>query len=70
MSSSDFVREASIMKQCRHPNLVTLYAVCSREEPIYIVTELMNKGSLLGFLHGKEGRALSLAELVNIEAQV
>ena len=29
------------MKQLHHPNLVKLYAVCTQEQPILIVTELM-----------------------------
>lgn len=70
MSSSDFLQEAAIMKQFRHPNLVALYAVCSKEEPIYIVTEFMNKGSLLELLRRDEGKALSFMELVYIGAQV
>lgn len=70
MSSSDFLQEASIMKKFRHPNLVALYAVCSKEEPIFIVTEYMNKGSLLELLRRDEGKALSFMELVYIGAQV
>lgn len=70
MSSSDFLQEASIMKKFRHPNLVALYAVCSKEEPIYIVTEYMNKGSLLDLLRSDEGKALGFMELVYIGAQV
>lgn len=70
MSSSDFLQEASIMKKFRHPNLVALYAVCSKEEPIFIVTEYMNKGSLLELLRRDEGKALTFMELVYIGAQV
>lgn len=58
------------MKKFRHPNLVALYAVCSKEEPIYIVTEYMNKGSLLDLLRSDEGKALGFMELVYIGAQV
>jgi hypothetical protein len=31
-------------------NLLQLYAVCTLEEPIYIITELMKNGSLLEYL--------------------
>ena len=58
------------MKKFRHPHLVALYAVCSKEEPIYIVTEFMTKGSLLELLRKDEGKALSFMELVYIGAQV
>lgn len=44
MSPESFLEEAQIMKKLRHDKLVQLYAVVS-EEPIYIVTEYMSKGS-------------------------
>lgn len=52
MDPKDFLAEAQIMKKLRHPKLVQLYAVCTLEEPIYIITELMKNGSLLEFLQG------------------
>ena len=45
--ASDFLKEAALMKKLKHQNLIQLYAVCTKEEPIYIVTELMKHGSLL-----------------------
>jgi len=69
MSAKDFLDEAAIMKKLRHPKLVQLFAVCTNGEPIYIVTELMKHGSLLDYLHQK-GRALKLAQLVDMAAQV
>lgn len=53
MDPKDFLAEAQIMKKLRHPKLIQLYAVCTMEEPIYIITELMKNGSLLEFLQGK-----------------
>uniref|UniRef100_A0A665WIY0 non-specific protein-tyrosine kinase n=1 Tax=Echeneis naucrates TaxID=173247 RepID=A0A665WIY0_ECHNA len=64
-----FLEEAQIMKKLRHDKLVQLYAVVS-EEPIYIVTEYMGKGSLLDFLKDGEGRGLKLPNLVDMAAQV
>ena len=69
MSPSEFLQEAALMKSLRHPKLIQLYAVCTREEPIYIVTELMKHGSLLEYLRG-EGRSLKLPQLVDMSAQV
>lgn len=40
------------MKKLRHPKLIQLYAVCTQDEPIYIITELMRHGSLLEYLQG------------------
>lgn len=53
MDPKDFLAEAQIMKKLRHTKLIQLYAVCTMEEPIYIITELMKNGSLLEFLQGK-----------------
>lgn len=52
MDPKDFLAEAQIMKKLRHSKLIQLYAVCTVEEPIYIITELMKHGSLLEFLQG------------------
>ncbi|VDL30726.1 unnamed protein product [Hymenolepis diminuta] len=49
MSKEEFLKEARIMKALRHKHLVQLFAVVT-SEPIYIVTELMSKGSLLKYL--------------------
>ena len=53
MEPKDFLGEAQIMKKLRHPKLIQLYAVCTMEEPIYIITELMKNGSLLEYLQSK-----------------
>jgi len=53
MDPKDFLREAQMMKKLRHPKLIQLYAVCTMEEPIYIITELMSNGSLLEYLQSK-----------------
>lgn len=53
MDPKDFLTEAQIMKKLRHNKLIQLYAVCTIEEPIYIITELMKNGSLLEYLQGK-----------------
>ena len=46
-----------------------LYAVCSKEEPIYIITELLND-SLLHFLREGDGRNMKFPEMVDMAAQV
>lgn len=69
MDPKDFLAEAQIMKKLRHPKLLQLYAVCTHDEPIYIVTELMQNGSLLEYLQGK-GRVLKLPQLIDISAQI
>lgn len=42
MSVDAFLAEAQIMKQCNHPKLVKLYAVCTDREPYYIITLVFN----------------------------
>ena len=69
MDPADFLTEAQIMKKLRHPRLIQLYAVCTMEEPIYIITELMKNGSLLEYLQGK-GRTLKLPQLINMAANI
>lgn len=65
-----FLEEAEIMKKLIHPKLVQLYAVCSREEPIYIVTELMENGSLLEYLRGPNGKKMKMPKLIDLATQV
>ena len=36
--------EANLMKSLQHDKLVRLNAVVTKEEPIYIITEFMEKG--------------------------
>ncbi|GIY29005.1 tyrosine-protein kinase [Caerostris darwini] len=47
---SAFLQEATITKKFRHEKLVSLFAVCSKEEPILIVTEYGD------YLRNKEGK--------------
>ena len=62
MKLSDFLEEAAIMKEMRHPNLVQLLGVCTREPPFYIVTEFMSRGNLLDYL--RNAKRLEVTEVV------
>ena len=70
MRSSAFLKEAAIMKGLRHRNILVLYAVCSKEEPVLIVTEYMRKGALLELLRSDEGKLLKLNDMIYIASQV
>ncbi|XP_074846815.1 tyrosine-protein kinase FRK [Carettochelys insculpta] len=70
MDPKDFLREAQIMKNLRHPKLIQLYAVCSLEDPIYIITELMRYGSLQEYLQNDAGSQIHLPEQIDMAAQV
>ncbi|XP_045460826.1 tyrosine-protein kinase Src42A-like [Harmonia axyridis] len=69
MDPKDFLAEAQVMKKLRHPKLIQLYAVCTIEEPIYIITELMRNGSLQEYIQGKK-KTLQLAQLIDMAAQI
>ncbi|XP_075454724.1 tyrosine-protein kinase Blk [Ascaphus truei] len=69
MSPKAFLDEANLMKMLQHNKLVQLFAVVTNE-PIYIVTEYMSKGSLLDFLKTDEGGKLLFTKLVDMAAQV
>ncbi|NXI90216.1 LCK kinase, partial [Psophia crepitans] len=69
MSPSAFLAEANLMKNLQHPRLVRLYAVVTKE-PIYIITEYMEKGSLVDFLKTSEGLKLSINKLLDMAAQI
>ncbi|KAK2825220.1 hypothetical protein Q7C36_019147 [Tachysurus vachellii] len=69
MSVEAFLMEANLMKSLQHDKLVRLNAVVTKEEPIYIITEFMEKGSLLDFLKSDEGNRLQLPKLIDFSAQ-
>lgn len=41
----EFRNELEIMMMFDHPNIVRLLGVCTQEEPLYLITELMTKAS-------------------------
>ena len=65
-TASEILGEAVLWKKLCHPKLVWVYGVCSKEEPIFIVTELMKHGSLKEYLECSEGRSLKLPQLINM----
>uniref|UniRef100_A0A452SYM2 Tyrosine-protein kinase n=1 Tax=Ursus maritimus TaxID=29073 RepID=A0A452SYM2_URSMA len=69
MSVEAFLAEANLMKTLQHDKLVKLHAVVT-EEPIYIITEFMAKGSLLDYLKSAEGSKQPLPKLIDFSAQI
>ena len=59
-----FMKEAEIGRRYDHPNIIKVYGVQHREQPLMIVMELATGGSLLHFLH-KE-RSLVEADLTRL----
>ena len=68
MSKKAFLEEAKIMKQFRDKNILVFYAVDMSQDPLIILTEYMNKGSLQKLL--KEEPKLSIPNFVYISIQV
>ncbi|XP_011372365.1 protein-tyrosine kinase 6 [Pteropus vampyrus] len=65
-----FQAEIQAMKKLRHKHILALYAVASVGDPVYIITEVMDKGSLLELLRDSAEKALPVSELVDIASQV
>uniref|UniRef100_A0A8C0GPP7 Tyrosine-protein kinase n=1 Tax=Chelonoidis abingdonii TaxID=106734 RepID=A0A8C0GPP7_CHEAB len=56
MSEDEFIEEAKVMMNLSHEKLVQLYGVCTKQRPIFIITEYMAKGCLLSYLRETRGR--------------
>ncbi|XP_076017630.1 tyrosine-protein kinase Lck [Genypterus blacodes] len=69
MTVEAFLAEANMMKNLQHQRLVRLFAVVT-QEPIYIVTEYMENGSLVDFLKTTEGGCLTITTLIDMSSQV
>lgn len=70
MPKEKFMEEANAMKNLKHPNIVTLLAVCTKAEPIFIITEYMDKGSLVSFLKTSKGKMLKAIDRIDMGAQI
>lgn len=61
-TKTDFRREADLMAELQHPNIVCLLGVCFQEEPLQcMLFEYMRKGDLHEYLvnHGPNGAAFN-----------
>ena len=67
---NEFLKEAEMMKQIRHPNLVQLIGVCTQERPIYIITEFMPRGNLLDYLRNPSSKDIPATTLLYMATQV
>ncbi|XP_061638699.1 protein-tyrosine kinase 6b isoform X2 [Phyllopteryx taeniolatus] len=70
LNHSEFQREVQILKRLRHRHLISLFAVCTASSPYYIITELMEKGSLLNLLRSPEGQQQDMSSLLDMASQV
>ncbi|KFP68038.1 Tyrosine-protein kinase BTK, partial [Cariama cristata] len=65
MSEDEFIDEAKVMMNLSHEKLVQLYGVCTKQRPIFIITEYMANGCLLNFLR-EARRRFQPAELLEM----
>eukprot|EP00066_Takifugu_rubripes_P026040 XP_011615306.1 PREDICTED: protein-tyrosine kinase 6 [Takifugu rubripes] len=70
LNHREFQTEVQMLKKLRHPHLISLFAVCTASRPYWIITELMEKGSLLCFLRSPEGLFQDITSLIDMAAQV
>lgn len=66
----EFLKETAILKSIKHPNLVQLLGVCTREPPFYIVTEFMSEGNLLEYLRRKGVGEVNLLTKYHMARQI
>uniref|UniRef100_A0A8C5BRK8 Tyrosine-protein kinase n=1 Tax=Gadus morhua TaxID=8049 RepID=A0A8C5BRK8_GADMO len=64
-----FLMEARILKQYEHPNIVRLIGVCTQQQPIYIIMELVQGGDFLSFVRAAD-RSLPPGLLVTMVADI
>ncbi|KAK7603916.1 hypothetical protein V9T40_004189 [Parthenolecanium corni] len=62
---NDFLTEASIMGQFEHPNVIFLQGVVTKSNPVMIITEYMENGSLDTFVRANDGR-FQMVQLVGM----
>lgn len=70
MEVEEFLKEAAVMKEVKHPNLVQLLGVCTLEPPFYIVTEYMPHGNLLDYLRDCDNKEVNAVVLLYMATQI
>ncbi|XP_040297934.1 tyrosine-protein kinase ABL1 isoform X1 [Bufo bufo] len=70
MEVEEFLKEAAVMKEVKHPNLVQLLGVCTREPPFYIITEFMTYGNLLDYLRECNREEVTAVVLLHMATQI
>ncbi|XP_036891100.1 tyrosine-protein kinase ABL2 isoform X3 [Sturnira hondurensis] len=70
MEVEEFLKEAAVMKEIKHPNLVQLLGVCTLEPPFYIVTEYMPHGNLLDYLRECSREEVTAVVLLYMATQI
>ncbi|XP_071513555.1 proto-oncogene tyrosine-protein kinase ROS isoform X2 [Panulirus ornatus] len=63
---AEFLKEAQLMSHFQHEHILRLLAVCTDNDPFFLILELMEGGDLLSYLRSSRGaeHGLTLADLV------
>jgi serine/threonine protein kinase len=64
-NDEEFYKETENMQNMHHPHLVQVFGVCSKEEPLMMVMEFLEKGDLRKHLH-TFGKEMKCDALINI----
>lgn len=72
---NDFVREAKLLRDLSHPNIVTFYGIHDNgrkdeEKKQYMITEFMDQGSLLDFLKRSKKIKLNIGDKIRIAIDI
>lgn len=66
---SEFLHESEIMKMLQHPNVIRLRGVCTKGEPVCIITEFMSHSNMVKYLRGP-GRRTAMPQLLSWADQI
>lgn len=72
METTRFLEEAQLMQRLSHPRIVRLLGVCTQPstKPAFIVTELMELGSLKHFMQSMKHPSMTFRDLIKMMLQV
>ena len=59
----------AILKKVKHPNIIQLLGVCTREPPLLLITEFMSNGNMVDYLQGS-GKDAGVTVLLHMAQQV
>jgi serine/threonine protein kinase len=69
-SIADIVQETSVTRKLLHENVVQLFGVSTDKEPMYIISESLDNGSLLYYLREGAGQCITFREKIELAVQV
>ena len=68
--ASEFIRQASLIAQLNHRNIIQCQGICTKGKRQYILLEFMKYGNLKEYLSKGEGKDVHFLDLVHMALQV